>query len=41
MAKTILIVDDSNTARASVEYTLKKAVMRFCLQTMALRVWRF
>lgn len=24
MAKTILIVDDSNTARASVEYTLKK-----------------
>ena len=23
MAKTILIVDDSNTARASVEYTLK------------------
>lgn len=24
MAKTILIVDDSNTARASVDYTLKK-----------------
>lgn len=24
MAKTILIVDDSNTARASVEYTLKQ-----------------
>lgn len=24
MGKTILIVDDSNTARASVEYTLKK-----------------
>ena len=24
MAKTILIVDDSNTARASVEYTLKE-----------------
>ena len=26
MAKTILIVDDSNTARASVEYTLKKDI---------------
>lgn len=24
MSKTILIVDDSNTARASIEYTLKK-----------------
>lgn len=24
MAKTILIVDDSNTARASIEFTLKK-----------------